>query len=101
MMPSDQAHKIHRGRSFEHHTGDSTIWLSSVPLPVLKENIMEMVRGLPPTSQEDLQFDEYLEYTSTIYIYKYPMPSPRFKPRPYGTAVNITDYYTGWYSAGG
>ncbi|GFU14633.1 cytochrome P450 2J5 [Trichonephila clavipes] len=33
-------------RSFEHDTGDSTIWLGSTP--ILRENTLEVVRGLPP-----------------------------------------------------
>ncbi|GFX09817.1 hypothetical protein TNCV_654161 [Trichonephila clavipes] len=24
------------------------------------------------------------------------MPSPGFEPRPYGTAVSVTEYHTGW-----
>ncbi|GFV14488.1 hypothetical protein TNCV_166151 [Trichonephila clavipes] len=32
--------------SFEHNTGDSSIWLDFTP--VLKENTLEVVRGLTP-----------------------------------------------------
>ncbi|PRD36099.1 UNVERIFIED_CONTAM: hypothetical protein NCL1_09697 [Trichonephila clavipes] len=65
--------------SFEHHTGDSTIWLDSTP--ILRENTLEGSQRpltclpLPPTSREDLRLDGYLEYphaAKTLYIYKYP-----------------------------
>ncbi|GFY01243.1 nibrin [Trichonephila clavipes] len=50
-------------RSFEHHTGDSTIWLSFTP--VLREDTWgrqgpPTSLPLPPTSLEDLQLDGYL-----------------------------------------
>ncbi|GFU53394.1 hypothetical protein TNCV_4421721 [Trichonephila clavipes] len=53
-------------RSFEHHTGDSTIWLVSTPI------LMEDTWGgqgpptplpLLPTTREDLRLDGYLEST--------------------------------------
>ncbi|GFW91605.1 DUF4817 domain-containing protein [Trichonephila clavipes] len=45
-----------------------------------------MVRGLPPTSQEDLRFEEYLVYPRAAQA-----PSPGFELRPYGIAVSITN----------
>ncbi|GFU13713.1 hypothetical protein TNCV_939391 [Trichonephila clavipes] len=47
--------------SFEHHAGDSTIWLGFDP--ILKENISGGTSlPLPPTSREDLRLKGYLEY---------------------------------------
>ncbi|GFV29587.1 uncharacterized protein TNCV_329531 [Trichonephila clavipes] len=79
----NEAHEIHHGkglscmpvviRSFEHHTGDSKIWLVSTPK--LKGNTLRVVKGLPPTSQEDLWLDGYLEYyhaAKELYICKHP-----------------------------
>ncbi|GFY24133.1 hypothetical protein TNCV_1011861 [Trichonephila clavipes] len=38
-----EAHKIHRDKELdEHHTGDSTIWLSSTP--ILRENTLDLAR---------------------------------------------------------
>ncbi|GFW43900.1 hypothetical protein TNCV_4786111 [Trichonephila clavipes] len=63
-------------RSFEYHTGNSTIWL--VYSPDFRKN---SVRGhpfclpLPPIFRKDLGLDEYLECphaTQAIYIYKHP-----------------------------
>ncbi|GFX87920.1 uncharacterized protein TNCV_4373851 [Trichonephila clavipes] len=65
-------------RSFEHHTGDSTIWLRSTL--ILRKNTLEVVRDLPPllllpTSRQDLRLDGYLEYPHAAkarHIYKHP-----------------------------
>ncbi|GFV53622.1 hypothetical protein TNCV_2643411 [Trichonephila clavipes] len=53
-------------RILEHHTGDSTIWLVSIP--ILREN----TSSPSPTSREDLRFDSYLEKphaVKALYIY--------------------------------
>ncbi|GFV56045.1 uncharacterized protein TNCV_2266311 [Trichonephila clavipes] len=60
-------------RNFEQHTNDSTSRLGSTP--ALRENTLGVVKGLPPTSREDLRLDGYLEYLHTakaLYIYKHP-----------------------------
>ncbi|GFU80393.1 hypothetical protein TNCV_3521651 [Trichonephila clavipes] len=51
-------------RRFEHQTSYRMFWLGS--FPVLRENTLEVVRGLPPltlppTSREDFRLDDYLE----------------------------------------
>ncbi|GFX99491.1 transposable element Tcb1 transposase [Trichonephila clavipes] len=50
---------------------------------------------LPPTTREDMRLDGYLEYplaVKAVYIHlQTPMFSPGFEPRPYGTAVIITN----------
>ncbi|GFV76337.1 hypothetical protein TNCV_4413161 [Trichonephila clavipes] len=51
-------------RYFEHHTGDSTCWFDSTS--ILRENTLGMVRGLPPTSREDLRLDFYLEHSHAV-----------------------------------
>ncbi|GFX29664.1 uncharacterized protein TNCV_2749981 [Trichonephila clavipes] len=90
--------------SFEHHTGDRTIWLDST----LKFDRKHLGDGqgsttflpLPPTSQKDLQLNGYLEYShaaQALHTFINIMPSPGFKYRPCGTAVSVT--YTipdGW-----
>ncbi|GFT85402.1 transposable element Tcb2 transposase [Trichonephila clavipes] len=63
--------------SFEHHAGDSTIFLGSILTPPTPST--HLTRGLAarrlfPVPRRRLQT---------------PMPSPGFKPRPYGTAVQI------------
>ncbi|GFS83762.1 hypothetical protein TNCV_610961 [Trichonephila clavipes] len=54
---------------------------------------------LPSTSRQDLWLDGYLEYPpcrkGTI-ISQTPMSSHGFKPKPSGTVVSVTSYYTGW-----
>ncbi|GFW89316.1 uncharacterized protein TNCV_3966061 [Trichonephila clavipes] len=63
--------------SFEHHIGDSTIWLVSTPF----EEDTWGGQGpptslpLPPTTREDLWLDCYLEYphaAKALHIYKHP-----------------------------
>ncbi|GFX44201.1 uncharacterized protein TNCV_4119971 [Trichonephila clavipes] len=65
-------------RSFEHHTGDSTIYLGFTP--ILRGNTLGNVQGpttsypLPPISREDLLLDGTLEYphaVKALYIYKH------------------------------
>ncbi|GFV60682.1 hypothetical protein TNCV_4180181 [Trichonephila clavipes] len=51
--------------------------------------------SLPPTSREDLQLDDYLEYPHAPNL-QTSMPSLGFKPMPYGTAVSIVNHRTGW-----
>ncbi|GFT31391.1 uncharacterized protein TNCV_608261 [Trichonephila clavipes] len=49
-------------RSFDHHTGDSTIWINSTS--ILRENTLEVVRYLPSLSinlmREEFRLDGYL-----------------------------------------
>ncbi|GFV56289.1 hypothetical protein TNCV_106451 [Trichonephila clavipes] len=88
-------------RSFEHHSDDSTFWLGSTPN--LRENTLRLIRGLPPL----FPFHQPHERTcvtitnkstqcrkSIIYL-QTSMPSPEFEPRTYGTAVSVTNHYTG------
>ncbi|GFX82881.1 hypothetical protein TNCV_2958371 [Trichonephila clavipes] len=86
-------------RNFEHHTGDSMIWLVSTP--ILREDIWGWSGAshpLPPASREDLWLDGYLEYPpcheGTIHL-QTSMSSPWFEPMPYGTAVSVANHYTG------
>ncbi|GFX97760.1 hypothetical protein TNCV_456391 [Trichonephila clavipes] len=82
--------------SFEHHIGDSTIWLVS-PLILMEDTwggqgpSTNHPRGLAsrrlfivPTSRE-----------GTIHL-QTSMSSPGFKSRPYSTAVSVANHYTGW-----
>ncbi|GFY09157.1 hypothetical protein TNCV_4663481 [Trichonephila clavipes] len=56
-----------RYSSFEHHTGDSTIWLGSTP--ILRENTLGVIKDShlsspsTNTSPEVLWLDGYLEYS--------------------------------------
>ncbi|GFT57137.1 hypothetical protein TNCV_1691691 [Trichonephila clavipes] len=85
-------------RTFQYHTGGRTIWLVSTP--ILTENTLGIVRVLPPL----FPFHQPQERTcgsqglfkvlpwrkSTIHL-QTSMPSPGYKPRPYGTAVSVTN----------
>ncbi|GFX66096.1 hypothetical protein TNCV_4102361 [Trichonephila clavipes] len=51
----------------------------------------------PPTSREDVWFDDYLQHPTT-YLQS-PMPSAGFEHRPYGTRDSVTNRCTGWVSA--
>ncbi|GFX46704.1 uncharacterized protein TNCV_4038521 [Trichonephila clavipes] len=76
-------------RSFEHHTYDSTFWLGST--------LILRVKGLAPTSRKDLRLDGCLEYpqaAKVLCIYKHPCLHRDSKP--YGTAVDVANHYTGW-----
>ncbi|GFU57912.1 hypothetical protein TNCV_3144981 [Trichonephila clavipes] len=75
-------------RSFEHHADDCMFWFCSTPNQ--RENTLEVVRGLPPTSRDDLQFDGYLKYPLANIHLQTSMPSLGFEPRPYGTTDRIT-----------
>ncbi|GFX36654.1 uncharacterized protein TNCV_580331 [Trichonephila clavipes] len=65
-------------RSFEHHTGDRTIWLGFTQ--ILREHPgggqgNPTYLPLPPTSREDLRLDGYLKYphaAKALYIYTHP-----------------------------
>ncbi|GFU68363.1 hypothetical protein TNCV_3077511 [Trichonephila clavipes] len=46
---------------------------------------------LPPTSREDLRLDSYLEYQHAANIHVFSQT-----PRPYGTAVSVTNPSTGY-----
>ncbi|GFV44961.1 hypothetical protein TNCV_615511 [Trichonephila clavipes] len=68
-----ETHEIHHGkepncmsafsRRFKHYFGDRKIWFSPLP-PILRENTLGMVGGLPLLfpSTRGLQLDGYLEY---------------------------------------
>ncbi|GFT33696.1 hypothetical protein TNCV_4382241 [Trichonephila clavipes] len=59
--------------SFEHHAGDRTFWLGSKP--VLRENTLGVVRGLPPL----FPFCQPHERTGgSTAIYSTPMPQRRY-----------------------
>ncbi|GFU07159.1 hypothetical protein TNCV_3474241 [Trichonephila clavipes] len=73
--------------------------------PILMENTVGVVRGLPPlfpfhpTLRDDLWLDGYLNYphaAKALYIYKHPCLLPGFEPSPNGTAVSVINQYTGW-----
>ncbi|GFX24444.1 hypothetical protein TNCV_992591 [Trichonephila clavipes] len=70
-------------RSFEHHAGDSTIWLSSFPF--LREN--------PLGWSETSHLSSPSSSTGTIHL-QTSLPSPEFEPKPYGTAVSVGNHYT-------
>ncbi|GFW12057.1 uncharacterized protein TNCV_4531221 [Trichonephila clavipes] len=78
-------------RSFEHHAGDTVIWLVSTP--ILRENTLEgrhcpsISLPLPPTIRGELRLDGYLEYPHAVKAWGYSklhlqtsMPSPGFEP---------------------
>ncbi|GFV93130.1 hypothetical protein TNCV_2552211 [Trichonephila clavipes] len=86
---------------FEHHASESTTFLGSTP--ILRENTLESVRGLPSI----FPFHQPHERTWVrwlIRITPFPkgtthlqtcMPSPGFGPSLNGTAVSLTKHYTG------
>ncbi|GFY28842.1 hypothetical protein TNCV_4719751 [Trichonephila clavipes] len=59
---------------FEHHTGDSTIWLSSNPI-----SRPPTFLTLPPT-KEELRLVGYLKYPKGIIHLQTSMASPGFEP---------------------
>ncbi|GFV42042.1 hypothetical protein TNCV_1569091 [Trichonephila clavipes] len=97
-----QSRSMRPRRSFEHHTGDSTIWLVSTPIlredtwgwsgaSHLSSSSTNHARGLAarrlfivPSCRE-----------GTIHL-QTSMSSPEFEPSPYGTAVSVANHYTGW-----
>ncbi|GFU06304.1 hypothetical protein TNCV_4765971 [Trichonephila clavipes] len=89
-------------RSFEHHTGDSTICLVSTQ--ILREDTWRLsgashlstrstnhTRGL--TAQRLFNVPPCRKGTIPLQT---SMSSPGFEPSPYGTAVSVTNPYTGW-----
>ncbi|GFV44880.1 hypothetical protein TNCV_4966341 [Trichonephila clavipes] len=52
----------------------------------------------PPATREDLRFNGYLEYPmpQRHYTFQTSMSSPKFESNSYGTAVSVTNHYTGW-----
>ncbi|GFY08799.1 hypothetical protein TNCV_4659921 [Trichonephila clavipes] len=89
-------------RSFEHHTGDRTIWLSSTPM--LKESPW----GFPGISHLSSPSTNLTRGLAARQLFKVPlcrkgtkhlqtlMPSQGLEPKPCGTAVSVTNHYTGW-----
>ncbi|GFT03973.1 uncharacterized protein TNCV_1731191 [Trichonephila clavipes] len=73
-------------RSFEHQTGDSTIFL--VSNPILRDNTLgseaSYLSPLPPTSREDLCLDGYCVSMGScpIYVYKHPCLLPNLNTDP-------------------
>ncbi|GFU89376.1 uncharacterized protein TNCV_1783581 [Trichonephila clavipes] len=73
----EKGHSLVVSHSFEHHTGDSTMWLISTP--ILREGTwggQVPITSLPPrpTTREDLRLDGYLEYrhaAKALCIYKH------------------------------
>ncbi|GFW29937.1 hypothetical protein TNCV_4999771 [Trichonephila clavipes] len=61
-----------------------------------------VVWGLPPifpstNLTRELAARGHLQYPHAAKaLYTYKCPSPRLEPRPYGTAVSVTNHYTGW-----
>ncbi|GFV64812.1 hypothetical protein TNCV_809091 [Trichonephila clavipes] len=99
-----KVHEIHRGftpvvsLSFEHHAGDSMILLCSTS--ILRENTLKEASNLSSPSTNltrGLVARRLLRILpcrkGTIHL-QASIPSLRFKPRPYGTAVSDTNHYT-------
>ncbi|GFW43584.1 hypothetical protein TNCV_4769361 [Trichonephila clavipes] len=85
-------------RIFEHHTGDSTIWLVSTP--ILKEDTWDGHLSIPSTNPtRGLAARRLFRVPpcreGTIHL-QTSMSSPGFKPSPNGTAVSIPNHSTGW-----
>ncbi|GFV14025.1 uncharacterized protein TNCV_525021 [Trichonephila clavipes] len=94
-------------RSFEHHAGDSTIWLDSTPILNYPQNTLEVVKGLPPLfpfhqPHEKKWIDGFLEcpYASkALYIFKYPFlllySNPGTTTQKSVSLTTIPDYVVG------
>ncbi|GFT90500.1 hypothetical protein TNCV_4491881 [Trichonephila clavipes] len=87
---------------FEHHARDSTSLLGSTP--ILRENTLGWLRAFhlscPSTNLTRGLAARRLFKVSpcckgTIHL-QTSMPSPGLELRPYGTAVSVTNHYTGW-----
>ncbi|GFS73101.1 hypothetical protein TNCV_686791 [Trichonephila clavipes] len=88
-------------RSIEHHTGDSTIYLGSNPIlrdpggvsgaSHLSSPSINLTRGLATR----WLFRVLPCRKGTLHL-RTSLPSPGFEHRPYGTAVSVTNHYTGW-----
>ncbi|GFV25432.1 hypothetical protein TNCV_1147021 [Trichonephila clavipes] len=92
--------------SFEHHTGDSTIWLAFSS--ILMENFLLGASGVSNLSSPSTNLTKGLAARRLFRVsprcedtkhLQTSIPSPGFKPRPYGTAVNLANHYTGWATA--
>ncbi|GFX94232.1 hypothetical protein TNCV_4292771 [Trichonephila clavipes] len=89
-------------RSFEPHTGDSTIWFGSTS--ILRENTLEMSgtsTSLPPplTTRKDLRLDGYLEYSyiaKTLHIYKHPYLLRDSNPGFMAPVLSVANHDIGW-----
>ncbi|GFT11237.1 hypothetical protein TNCV_1143751 [Trichonephila clavipes] len=89
-------------RSFEHHTGGSTIWLDSAQFrgrtlwgwseaSRLSSPSINLTRGIAARRL----FRVPSCRAGTIHL-QTSMSSPGFEPSPYGTAVSVANHYTGW-----
>ncbi|GFW99074.1 hypothetical protein TNCV_3008441 [Trichonephila clavipes] len=80
---------IEGSRSFDNFSDNRTIWLGSTAIGL----------GLPTNLTKGLAARRLFRvpkcHTSTMHL-QTSTPSPGFEPRPYGTAVSITNNYTGW-----
>ncbi|GFU33074.1 uncharacterized protein TNCV_4156311 [Trichonephila clavipes] len=90
--------------SFEHQSGDNTIWLNSTP--ILKKTLWRWLGPpnslpLPPTLREDLRFDGYVEYphaAKTLHIYRHPCllrdsnPGPMAQQSASLTTIRMDDF---------
>ncbi|GFX61573.1 hypothetical protein TNCV_2745481 [Trichonephila clavipes] len=85
-------------RSLEYHTGDSTILL--VPTSIFEGKHLSGGQGPSPSTNLTRGHAARQLFRvppcrkGTIHL-QTSMPSPGFEPSPYGTAVSITNYYTG------
>ncbi|GFW00583.1 DUF4817 domain-containing protein [Trichonephila clavipes] len=88
--------------NFDHHTENSTIWLGSTL--ILKENSLRVARAshlsFPSTNPTRGLAARWLFrvpqcHKSTLHL-QTSMPSLKFVPRPYDTAVSVTNHYAGW-----
>ncbi|GFU83318.1 hypothetical protein TNCV_3739291 [Trichonephila clavipes] len=88
--------------SFEHHTGDSTIWLDTTS--IFRGNTL----GWSGTSHFSSPSTNLTRGLATRRLFRVPpcrkgtlplqthMPSPGFELRLNGTAVSVTNRYTRW-----
>ncbi|GFT70367.1 hypothetical protein TNCV_2658141 [Trichonephila clavipes] len=105
-----KAHEIHRGRGLDVSLSLAAA-LSTIKVAVRFGSVLPQFFGrkgvqgppssltLPPTSREDMRPDGYFRVPScckgTIHLQTF-MPSLGFVPKPFGTAVNVINHYTGW-----
>ncbi|GFT81151.1 hypothetical protein TNCV_3882561 [Trichonephila clavipes] len=90
------------GRSYEHHTCNSTTF-SSVPHQFRGRPAWEGIRGLsPPSSSTNLMRGPAVQWLFRVSPSRKgfahlqtSITSPRFVPRPYSTATSVTSHYTG------
>ncbi|GFU65777.1 hypothetical protein TNCV_5059111 [Trichonephila clavipes] len=74
---------LHPNFEREHPEGSGVSHLSSSSTNITRGLAARSLFRLPPY------------HKSTIHL-QTSMTSPEFEPRPYGTAVNVTNHYTGW-----